>query len=65
MIGFSATVKAAAEAADAPGRYQRAILAGLQRRPLYAGTVPPAVVARRRRANKAARVARRANRGAR
>lgn len=43
---------------------QRVILAALQGKPLYAGTVPAHVKARRRAANKAARVARRANRGA-
>lgn len=41
-----------------------AVLIGLNRtgKHIYAGTVPPAVVARRRAANKVARKSRRANR---
>ena len=39
-----------------------AILAGLQGKPIYQGTVPSKVKAKRRAANKRARVARRANR---
>lgn len=46
-----------------PTKYDTAILGGLQRMQLYAGTVPPAVVAERRRKNKAARASRRLNRG--
>lgn len=42
--------------------FQQTILAGLQGRAIYGGTVPPAVVARRRAANKRARVARRRGR---
>lgn len=38
------------------------LLRALQSKHIYAGTVPPEVVARRRKRNKAARVARRANR---
>lgn len=44
------------------GRYQMAILAALQAKPMYLGTVAPATKARRRKAGKAARAARRANR---
>ena len=46
-----------------PTKYDFAIAAGLQRMHLYEGTVPPAVVAERRRKNKLARAARRINRG--
>lgn len=42
----------------------RAMLVGLQRLPIYGGTVDPAVVAERRRRNKAARKSRRINRRA-
>lgn len=44
-----------------------AVLLGLQStgKHIYGGTVPPAVVAKRRAANKVARKSRRANRGAR
>lgn len=38
------------------------ILYGLQKKPVYEGTVPPAVVAKRRAKNRAARRARRINR---
>jgi hypothetical protein len=38
------------------------ILYGLQRKPIYQGTVPPAVTAKRRARNKAARKSRRINR---
>jgi hypothetical protein len=38
------------------------ILRALQSKHIYAGTVPPAVIARRRKRNKAARIARRHNR---
>lgn len=41
-----------------PEKYQRIILAGLQGRQLYEGTVPAATVAKRRAANRAARRAR-------
>lgn len=47
-----------------PTSYEIAILNGLQRMQLYQGTVPAHVKARRRAANKAARRARRQNRGA-
>lgn len=43
-------------------RFQLAILAALQSKPMYLGTVPPKDIARNRAANKAARIARRANR---
>lgn len=43
-------------------RARRVILGALQAKPLYQGTVPAHVKARRRAANKAARVARRGNR---
>lgn len=46
-----------------PSAFQRVILGALQGRHLYAGTVPPAEVRRRRAANKQARQSRRANRG--
>lgn len=64
MIGFSPSTTAALRASQAPGRYQRSILAALQRKrgEIYAGTVPPAEVARRRAANKVARASRRRNR---
>ncbi|MFC0673514.1 hypothetical protein [Brachybacterium hainanense] len=42
--------------------YQLAILMALQAKPIYAGTVPREVLARRHRRNKAARIARRAHR---
>ena len=42
--------------------WERAVLGGLQRKHIYAGTVPPAVIARRRRRAKQARLSRRANR---
>lgn len=46
-----------------PTNYDRAILRGLQQlRHVYQGTVDPAVVAHRRRRNKAARRSRRLNR---
>jgi len=52
------------QALDTPqARHSRQFLAALQHMPTYAGTVPAAVVAKRRAANKAARVARRVNRG--
>ncbi|GAA1714683.1 hypothetical protein [Brachybacterium phenoliresistens] len=44
--------------------YQLAILGALQGKPMYEGTVPAHVKARRRRQNKAARIARRAHRKA-
>lgn len=44
------------------GSYQLAILAGLQGKPMYQGTVPAATKARRRKANRAAGHARKANR---
>ncbi|AOT24876.1 hypothetical protein PBI_NAZO_37 [Mycobacterium phage Nazo] len=44
--------------------YSLAILKGLQDKPAYAGTVPAAVVAERRRRNKVARRSRRINRQA-
>lgn len=48
-----------------PTSYERAVLVGLQRREkhVYAGTVPAGVVAERRAKNRAARAARRLNRG--
>jgi len=42
--------------------YARTILHALQSKPMYLGTVPPEVIARRRAKNKRARAARRANR---
>lgn len=45
-----------------PTPYQLAILGGLQNMRLYQGTVPRHVTAAMRRRNKAARIARRANR---
>lgn len=42
--------------------YQRTILAALQSKHVYAGTVPAATVARRRAKNKVARKSRRINR---
>jgi len=52
------------DTATTPNPFQRAVLFGLQRtgRHVYAGTVPATEKARRRAANKAARVARRQNR---
>lgn len=49
---------------DKPNAYQRVILFALNRtgRHVYAGTVSDAEKARRRKANKAARIARRAGR---
>lgn len=48
---------------ETPNRTQLAILSGLQRgKHVYAGTVPAATKERRRRQNKAARAARKANR---
>lgn len=43
-------------------RLQRSILAALQSKPIYGGTVPAKDVARNRAANKVARASRRANR---
>lgn len=49
--------------AAAPLRYKNAALGALQGQPhIYGGTVAPAVVARRRAANKVARRSRRVNR---
>lgn len=42
--------------------YQKTILAGLQDKPVYAGTVSPAEKTRRRKANKVARASRKRNR---
>lgn len=42
--------------------FQEAILLALQSKPIYAGTVPAAVKAKRRRRNRAARIARRVHR---
>lgn len=50
-------------AKDHSDPYQYAILVGLQGKHIYAGTVPPAVIKRRRAASKAARISRRRNRG--
>lgn len=50
----------AQDAEDTP--YQKAILKGLQSKPVYRGTVPAAVVAKRRAKNKVARKSRQANR---
>jgi len=44
------------------GLFQRRILSALQTKHVYAGTVDPKEVARRRAANKVARRSRRANR---
>lgn len=44
------------------GQFQKRVLRGLQQKHVYAGTVPPAEVARRRAKNKAARKSRRRNR---
>jgi hypothetical protein len=46
---------------QAPNPYEAMILTGLQRKPLYQGTVPYVVRIARRRKNRAARVARRAS----
>ena len=43
--------------------YQWSIFLGLQRKPIYQGTVPAAERRRRRAANRRARAARRVNRG--
>lgn len=48
---------------DRPDPYQHGVLVGLQHKHIYAGTVPPAVIKRRRAASKAARISRRRNRG--
>lgn len=45
-----------------PKPFQRRILFALQTKHIYAGTVAPAEVRRRREANKAARLSRRKNR---
>lgn len=45
-----------------PTGYSKAILNGLQGKPIYQGTVSAAEKASRRKRNKAARIARRANR---
>lgn len=45
-----------------PDSYELAILSGLQRKPMYAGTVAYAEVQRRRRRNKAASRSRAINR---
>lgn len=50
------------ESYRSPAPFQFAVLRGLQGKHVYAGTVPAAVVARRRAANAAARRSRRANR---
>ncbi|MEW2483617.1 hypothetical protein AB0876_28925 [Mycobacterium sp. NPDC049093] len=44
-----------------PTNYERAILLGLQSKPIYQGTVDPVVVAGRRAKNRDARRARRGN----
>lgn len=44
-----------------PTSYEKAILFGLQFKPMYGGTVDPVVVAERRAKNRAARRARRGN----
>ncbi|MET8430080.1 hypothetical protein [Nocardia sp. NPDC004860] len=43
-------------------RWARAILLGLQSKPIYAGTVPDEEISRRRVKNRAARKARKTNR---
>lgn len=45
-----------------PTSYQLAILRGIQDKPVYQGTTPEHVRARRRQANRAARKSRRINR---
>ena len=45
-----------------PNPYATAILAAMQGRPIYQGTVPAADTKRRRAANKVARASRRTNR---
>ncbi|QHB37271.1 hypothetical protein SEA_GUDMIT_42 [Gordonia phage Gudmit] len=45
-----------------PTSFEKAVLFGLQSKHVYQGTVPEAVVADRRRKNKAARKSRRINR---
>jgi hypothetical protein len=45
-----------------PMTFQQLMLMQLQTKHVYAGTVPKHVIAARRRRNKAARIARRANR---
>lgn len=47
---------------DEPTPYERAILGGMARKPMYGGTVEPWRVDERRRRNRAARKARRTNR---
>ena len=46
-----------------PPSFALAILMALQGKAIYMGTVPEAEIARRRKANKRARLSRRANRG--
>lgn len=46
-----------------PLTFQQLMLRQLQTKHVYAETVPPSVIAKRRKRNKAARIARRANRG--
>ncbi|SKM28739.1 hypothetical protein [Mycobacteroides abscessus] len=48
-----------------PSAFSFLVLGALQKRPMYEGTVPAAVVADRRRRNRAARRSRRINRRAR
>lgn len=50
-------------AKDHSDPFQHGVLVGLQRKHIYAGTVSPAVIKRRRAASKAARISRRRNRG--
>lgn len=45
-----------------PQKFQRVLLMAMQTRPIYAGTVPDAEVARRRAANRRAKASRRINR---
>jgi hypothetical protein len=46
-----------------PDHYQLMILNGMQAKPMYQGTVPAAIKARRRAKNRTARKSRRYNRG--
>jgi hypothetical protein len=48
--------------ATEPTQFQKLVLAGLQSKPVYEGTVDPAVKAERRRANRVARKSRKINR---
>ena len=61
-LPHQATTVPAPDAPAGPGPFQLAVLGAMQGMPVYGGTVPPHVVARRRARNKQARLSRRANR---